>query len=314
MVFLLGGWLWCAPLAPAAEEEPARVSILYGAHVSYQKAAASLEASLKAQGTKCSLIALPKGKDPADRRRVREELLRTKPAVIATAGTAATSFAIQQFHDVPVVFFMVPNARDASFLNGNRSARGYVGGVTTDVSPEDQIGWILKLHPACKRIAVFHSGRTRKTVEALQSAASRRGVTIVPIKADKGRFPEAIDSLEAAKCDGILMVPDAKVYNSASVQRVLLWGIRHKKPVWAFSESIVKAGALAGQYVDSHEMARQAADLVHNLICQEKSLSTGLHYPRQFKTAVNEHTAAMIKVSLGSPAVGRHTIRFGGKP
>jgi len=313
-VVLLGGWLWCVSPTLADGQGQAHVAILYGDHASYKNAAVSLKAFLETQNLECSLIAVPKARDSFARKRISEELRKTKPAVIAAAGTVATSFAVRAVHDIPVVFFMVPNVRDTSFLKNEHSDRRVIGGVTTDVSPKDQIDWILRTYPGCKRVAVLHSGRSRKTVESLKAAAEQLGVTIVSIKAHKQGFPKAIAALEEAHCDGLLMVPDAKVYNSASVQRVLLWGLRQKKPVWAFSESIVKAGALAGQYVDRQDIARQTADFVRDLITQKESLPSGVQYPRRYKTAINEHTAAMIKASINRRAVEQNTVRFGGKP
>jgi len=54
--------------------------------------------------------------------------------------------------------------------------------------------------------------------------------------------------LNKADYDSVLMVPDVQVFNAASVKRLLLWGVRQKTPVWGFSENVIKAGALAGQY------------------------------------------------------------------
>lgn len=167
------------------------------------------------------------------------------------------------------------------------------------------------MHPASRTVGVLHSDRTRHTVDALRSAARTRGVNIVAIEADKHRFPEAIAELNDRNCDSVLMIPDAKVYNAPNVKRLLLWGIRQKKPVWAFSASVVKAGALAGQYTDGRSVGQEAASLVRRVLDGTDVATIGVHYPKQVHRAVNERTAEMIGVTLPSHAIDNRTVRYG---
>ncbi|MBN2560309.1 MAG: hypothetical protein JXQ75_05205 [Phycisphaerae bacterium] len=301
-------------LARGEEPQPVRVAILFRTHKSYQTAASSLETALQATGCECTSIELPKSDDEPGRESALRRLTAARPTVIAAAGASATSFAVDKVPRIPVVFFMVPNARDAPFVVDGNPHKARVAGVAADVSPEDQINWISRLHPAIKNIGILHSSRTQRTVKAFKDAAERRRLTVTAIEADKGEFPEAVDALSAKGCDGVLMIPDAQVYNAATIKRLLLWGIRQKKPVWTFSASIVKAGAFAGQYADSEAVGRQAAELVRREIKGTPPSELGLQYPRYVGRAVNERTAEMIDVRLSSAVVGTDATRFGEQP
>ncbi len=109
------------------------------------------------------------------------------------------------------------------------------------------------------------------------------------------------------------MIPDARVYNSTTIQRLLLWGLRQKKPVWTFSANIVKAGALAGMFSDAGKTARQTAELAGGILGGVAPGKIGLRYARDVGTAVNVRTAKMIEVKLDK-VVFPDTIKFGEEP
>lgn len=121
---------------------------------------------------------------------------------------------------------------------------------------------------------------------------------MVSIVASRDRFPDAIAALNSSGCDGVLMIPDARVYDSPTVQRLLLWGARQKKAVWAFSANVVRAGALAGHFPDSEAVGRQAGELVGQIISGAEPAELGLQYPRQLGRAVNLNTARTIGVPM----------------
>jgi len=217
----------------------------------------------------------------------------------------------QSLENVPVVFLMVPNALDAPFMADDFSERPRVTGVTSDISPVQQVQWIRTVHPGVRSIAVLHSSHSKRTVAAIKEAAARIGMTCSAIEADRTEFPKAIQALSDIECDGVLMIPDSQVYDSACVQRLLLWGIRQKKPVWGFSEAVVKAGAIAAQYPDAEAVGRQAAELVRSVIGGLEPAAAGLQYPNHIETSVNDHTARMIGISLDERRIGKEAVHHG---
>ncbi len=330
---------------PAAAAPPVRtIGIVTGAHKSYKDAAAGLQNLLTEKGQRCVVVELPEsleqaspseadaapsGKsattapatasapaappaDPAEQ--ALKALIEERPAAIVTCGASATTLVLDRVPKTPVVFCMIPNALDMPFLAADSPHSRRVAGVAMDVSPGEQIGWIARLCREARHVCVLHSGRSKRTAEALQAAARDKGLAFTLIDARREEFPKAVETLSAKGCDGVLMLPDATVYNSANVQRLLLWGIRQKRAVWAFSANIVKAGALAGQYPDNQAMLRQTAELVLKAIEKTPSKPIGLVYPPQVQTAINERTAEMIGVELESNLLESVTTRFGKAP
>ncbi len=315
---VLAVWLCIGPaaLVPAAELS-GRVAILYGAKGPYRAAADAIAQDLKAAGRDVELVELSEAADDAERQRVLDRLARSKPALVATGGAIATAEALRVLPNTPVVFFMVPNALDAPFLAPDYAERRRLAGVTSDISPSDQLTWIARTRPEAKIIAVLSSSRTERTVAALEKAGQQRGITITRIAAAQDKFPEAIDTLDAHDCQGVLMVPDAQVYNSPNVERLLLWGVRGKKPVWAFSENVVTAGAFAGIYSDPAAVGKQAAGVILRVLKGTDIATVGLQYPQgmgqSVHAAINVHTAEMIEVPLDEKLFAGGVTRVGGR-
>lgn len=279
----------------------------------YREVADELPRAMRQPGLRIEVIALRVGDSDAQRAAL-ERCRSEKPALLITGGTALTADALRDVPDVPVLFFMVPNAADAPFCDSSSPLRSRVAGVSSDVAPGDQVDWILRSAPRARRVTVLYSDRTPRTAEALQSACRAAGLEgkLFPTSAE--RITAATDALARDATDGVLMIPDAQVYNAASIQHVLLWGVREKKPVWAFSDKAVKAGAFAGIYADPRSMGRRCAELAQQLLDGKAPAEIGVVNGPNPHRAINQHTAALIGVSPDDACRGGDVEVFGEKP
>jgi putative ABC transport system substrate-binding protein len=111
--------------------------------------------------------------------------------------------------------------------------------------------------------------------------------------------------------EGVLMLPDASVYDSTNVRALLVWAIRQKKPVFTFSDNLVKAGAFAGQYTQPEELGRQTGELIRQILQGKKFENISLQYPNAVLVAVNERTAELIGIPLDDETMKGVTKRYG---
>jgi len=247
--------------------------------------------------------------DDAARREALEQINAFEPRVVAAAGASATSILLEAMPETPIVFFMVPNALDAAFVSADKTVGRCVGGVSSDPSPADQIEWVRKTQPSCRRIAIPHSDRCGRTAQALAEAAQRASLGAVQMVGEKDKFPALLEALNDSNCDGVLMIPDGQLYNAPNVQQLLLWGVRNKRPIWTFSENIVKAGAFSGQSCDADAVARAAADMVAKVIAADTPPKLGVEYAATPARSVNVRTGEMIGVPLTGAVAD--VVRFG---
>jgi putative tryptophan/tyrosine transport system substrate-binding protein len=281
-----------------AGKETGTIGIVFGTQVSYSKAVSVLKPALEKMGFQCVLVELPKSEKKILSDNVFQPLLSARPRLVVALGAQAVSLALARIPTVPVVFCMVPNALDTPFMAGNFRDRKRLTGLTTDISPRDQIEWIHKLNPECTSLGILYSSRTRSTAQSIKLAGEAARIKVVMIEADKDKISDAIKALAEQECGGVLMLPDASIYNSVNVRELMLWGLRQKKPVWAFSANIVKAGAFAGQYFDPDSVGDRTAQLVRKILKNPGKDGLGLLYAEPIQTAVNLRTADMLGISI----------------
>jgi ABC-type uncharacterized transport system substrate-binding protein len=279
-------------------KETGTIGIVFGAQVSYSKAVSVLKPVLEKAGFQCVLVELPKSEKKIPSEEVFQPLLNARPILVVALGAQAVSLTLARIPTVPVVYGMVPNALDTPFMAANFKDRKRLTGLTTDISPREQIEWIRKLTPECTTLGILYSSRTRNTAQSIKLAGEAARIKVVLIETDKDKISEGIKALTQQECGGVLMLPDASVYNSVNVRELLLWGIRQKKPVWAFSANIVKAGALGGQYFDPDSVGGRTAQLVRQILKNPGKGGLGLLYTEPVLTAVNLRTADMLGISF----------------
>jgi ABC-type uncharacterized transport system substrate-binding protein len=298
-------------------DPPPNIAVVFGAKGPYRVAAESLAKELGSRGAACALVELPEdGNSPAYQQAL-ERVVNLKPALVASGGAAATAELAKLLPDTPVVFFMLPNALDAPFLQPDVPRRERIAGIASDIAPADQIDWIKRTAPTTKTVAVLGSARTQRTIAALEKAGRERGIAVLPVTATRAEFPAALEALNRSNCDGVLMIPDAQVYSPPNVEALLLWGLRGKKPIWTFSENVVAAGALAGLYCDAGTVGKQAAELIQQKLGGADPAKLGVQYPRGLgeavRGAVNAHTAEMIGCALDERIFVQGILRAGGQ-
>jgi ABC-type uncharacterized transport system substrate-binding protein len=110
-------------------------------------------------------------------------------------------------------------------------------------------------------------------------------------------FPDLQQVLN--RSDVLLALADPQIYNSSSIQNILLTAFRLKVPMVAFSPAYVRAGALMALYVTPVQVGVQAAELVR-LVLDGKSLPGHAVESNDFEVAVNAHVARVLDVSLDS--------------
>jgi putative tryptophan/tyrosine transport system substrate-binding protein len=64
----------------------------------------------------------------------------------------------------------------------------------------------------------------------------------------------------------LLAVPDREIFNSHTIQNILLTSYRQRSPVVGFSPAYVRAGALLALYATPSQIGKQAADAIASVL------------------------------------------------
>lgn len=275
-----------------------RVAIVRPPRKSFDGVVALMKRELIAAGRDVCVIELPPSGDTKGSAAALSELDEFQPDIIATAGEKMTQRVLEAVPRTPVVFFMLVNADSAAFMQSSSPHFQRVCGVTSDSPRARQMEWISKIDPGCKKIGVIHSVRLRPTVNAIVQVAKERNIETQSIVASKDGFPDAINELNRTGCDAALMIPDSGVYNQHTIRRLILWGLRQKKPVWTFSRNIVNAGALGGLFYDKTDVAGRTVETIQAIMEGAKPSTVGVRYPHRMLRVLNADTAKQIDLKL----------------
>jgi len=270
----------------------------------YRRADDELEKSLKAHGHSGTSVVLdqisPAG--AAD---------FTGVAVAVGVGTQAAAWLNAQAPaTVALAYCMVPDPT-AVGLGAGRAANG----VTTDVPLADQIRLIGEALPNARNVGMFYRSdqeRGRRQVDQLRAALPAGWKLEAVAINEQSSIASAIDALMDKKLDLVWTSLEGSIYNEATVRSLLLSALRRRVPVFGFSPSFVRAGALLGIGIDPAAQGRQTAEIVDRLLVAKPEPQPPL--PGQtaplFEIAVNLVVAQKLSIDLPAALIGRATHVF----
>lgn len=230
------------------------------------------------------------------------------PALIITVGTAAYDATHKWLGErqaiwghVPVLATLLPrSAYDMRATEVRRSGR-VMSAVVLDQPINRQMALIKRALPSWSRVGVLMGPQTRPQLPLLERQARLRDlrlVTSTPVDSAEQIYPALKEVFESA--DMLLALPDAVLYNSSSLQNILLASYRARVPLVVFSPAYVKAGALMAVYTTPGQAARHAASLVRGWLA-----GRGLppvQAPREFEVVVNNHVANSLGLRIDDAA------------
>ncbi|MBS3935026.1 MAG: hypothetical protein KGZ43_02540, partial [Sulfuritalea sp.] len=243
------------------------------------------------------------------------------PDLIVAVGVAALDGVLESlgrrddsWARVPLLATMTPQAvfqaRRAAPVIGPRQ----FSAALIDQPFARQLALIRLALPQHRRVGVLAGPQTRPFLGALEKEGLARGLGLYasrPVGAADEIYPALRGALDES--DVILALPDPLIYNSASLQNILLATYRARTPLVAFSPAYVRAGATLALYSTPAQLARGAAAMVRQWHAG-RSLPPA-QKPREFEVAVNARVAASLNLSIEPPAaLAAELRRLEGRP
>lgn len=229
------------------------------------------------------------------------------PDMIVAVGVAALDGVLDRlgkrgeaWGHVPVLAVMVPEAVFEARQAGGLAVRRPFSAALLDQPLGRQLALIKRALPQYQRVGVLSGPQTRLVFDVLDKEAQARGFLLrktQPANAPEEIYPALKQAIDEAEV--ILALPDPLIYNSASLQNILLTTYRARIPLVAFSPAYVKAGAVLAVYSTPAQVARRAVEMLRQWQ-STRSLPTP-QKPREFEVAVNERVAASLSLWIDAP-------------
>ncbi len=223
-----------------------------------------------------------------------------QPRFFVALGVEAATTLVHSRVDAPVLAVLVPRASWQNLLRSSgRRASSRFTALYLDQPLSRQIHLIRLALPHVRRVGVLLGPESIGRLALLTSLAGTHGLTVTEAKVDAeaGVFPALKQVLE--NCDVLLALADPQVFNSQSIQNILLAALRAKVPMVGFSPAYVRAGALLSLHVTPTQAALQAAALLQAAL-GDKALPANPVESNDFEVGVNEHVARAMDLTLNA--------------
>jgi len=245
----------------------------------YDEAIAGFDAAFRGQVTRFTI-------EDTGAARLAERVGTLRPDALVAIGLRAALYARDHFPRTPIVFCVVQDP-EHSDLGG-----AWITGVSTAIPQQVELASLRTAAPDVRRVAVFYGRDTgAEFARGARTAAAAVGFELVEVPIANlselaGRAREAV-----AHADALWMPADPTVAASEPFKFLLKLSLDQRKPLFVFSDALVKAGALAAVVPDYAAAGAQAAEAVRRIQSGERAGDIPVAATRRTRLVVNEATA-----------------------
>ncbi|PPD17770.1 MAG: hypothetical protein CTY27_03145, partial [Methylotenera sp.] len=181
--------------------------------------------------------------------------------LVIALGVKALEVSSKLKYTTPVLGVFTPLPTFNKFLESSRRDLGSFSAIVLDQPYSRQMLLIKTILPEVKNVGVMLGKTSSQYYEIVRDAGERKNlnVSIETIKQESELIPKLQKLLDSN--DVLMAIPDPVVYSRETAQAILLTTYRHQKPVFGYSQSYVRAGALAAVYSTTKQLAKQAAEI-----------------------------------------------------
>ena len=232
-----------------------------------------------------------------------DQSLQVAPnSTLVTVGSKATEFALKRFPNEDLVSLLMP-AVAWDDLSSRLPGAGRRAAVVIDQPLARSLALGKLLVPSAKRVGAVFGPVSVASKPQLRSAVQRSGMELIYADLMSDDNPVGVLTPLVQKTDLFITVADRGVFNKSVAKWLLYLSFRQKVSVIGFSQSYVKAGALAAVYSSPENIGHHGAELLALLLSPKEDASVvaenwRVHYPRYYTLAVNREVARALNISV----------------
>jgi len=299
-------------LAVAAQPTPTQVVIVSSeASASYTQVNTVLIDALTRAGVPKAAVVLLSPSELAQRTK-EGQLGLTR--VFVAVGARATQAVLAADPSAPVLSTLIPRQSFAQLLQSSgRKTSARLSALYLDQPLRRQISLIQLALPQARQVGVLLGADSVGKLPELSALAQDRGMTLqhAKVNGEQPLFQALSVALDGS--DVLLALADSNVFNSTSIQNILLSSFRARIPMVAFSSAYTRAGAVLSLYSSPVQMGVQTADLVLGAWRSGRAPERSVE-PDDFLVDVNANVARALGLALDGAALRLALRRLESRP
>lgn len=218
--------------------------------------------------------------------------------VYVALGSQAAMALAGGHGSVPVLAALLPRSSfERALHNQSLKASSSFTAIYLDQALQRQLALIRLALPQAQTLGVLWGPDSMLKAPALRAQAASAGFLLNEAGLDGklNLFPDLQQVLNGS--DVFFAMADPQVFNSNTIQNILLTTFRAQVPMVAFSPAYVRAGALMSLHTTPEQVGRQAAALVQAAL-RGKPLPAQPQEANDFEVSVNPHVAKALNLTL----------------
>lgn len=217
--------------------------------------------------------------------------------LIITLGSQAARRTLQLAPRQRIVHSLIP-ASTQQALPARPPDSAASNSVVLDQPASRQIALLRLALPDWRRIALL--GSTADDPRVLQLETEARARRLEVRQAQVGTERDLYPALQRVLIEPAILIatPDTQIFNSFTVQNVLLTAYRNRSPVLGFSAAYVRAGALLALYSTPAQIGLQTAELA--VRAARGNELPAVQPPSHFEIGINVNVARSLGLNLDS--------------
>lgn len=235
---------------------------------------------------------------------VDDETPETATAIVAVGTAAATRWAGSD-DPRPVFATLVPSAGWRALVRGDPAHRS---ALFLDQPLERQLALVRVLLPPLRELGVVYGPSSVARRDEILAAADRFHLFINAHHATSSADIDDAFLTVLRRSEALLALPDSAVFTRYNVQSLLLTSFRLRRPVIGFSESWVRAGALAAVHTTPSQLGAELGERIAAWLPDRGALPASGN-PERYSLSVNRQVAFSLGLNLPPDAVLQQRLR-----
>ena len=217
--------------------------------------------------------------------------------LVVALGVKALEAAGKLKQSTPVIGVFTPLPTFNSLMSANERDLGNFSAIVLDQPYARQLLLIKMILPEAKTLGLLVGPTSAQHSESIKQIGEQINLNVLDeqLLNEAELIPKLSTILNTT--DALMAIPDPLVYSRETARSILLTSYRHQKPVFGYSKSYVQAGALAGVYSNTQQLAKQVAE-----IAIDSQAAPGLlpapQTPKYFSIAVNYQVAKSLNIEM----------------
>jgi ABC-type uncharacterized transport system substrate-binding protein len=220
------------------------------------------------------------------------------PDAVVAVGLRAATLARDWLPRVPIVYCAVPQPERHDLVGD------WLTGVRSDVEPSAEIAALRLAHPTVRSVGyLVGAGADPAVTRRAKAAARAAGITFVEAMLASAADLPAATRRVASQVDAFWMPADPMVATPEGFRFLLAFSLASRKPLLAFSDALVRKGALVAVMPDYSEAGTLAAQQVRRIQAGDRPVDLPVPTVARMHTFMNQATAKALGAALSAAAL-----------